>query len=467
MSEHDRPDLELRRLELEERQHRDDIEIRREELDFRKLESSRSVLHSPLVLALFAAVIGLFGNALVAWFNGNSQRLLEDRKAEAARILEAIKTGDPDIAAENLKLLVDAGLIEDRADSIRAYLESREPGQGARLPGTVATLPTEARRTFRSLALADRRPDELRIHYLNVGHGMCVVVECPQSVPIVVDCGTLGGDNSSAILAVRDILDGTTGLPNIVVSHADRDHYSLIPKVFEGYQVSQIWLGGSAQDYSRDMGPWIENQLAGGAELHHELDRDYFNQGNPIGDNLSCGLASTYILTVNSGRTKNDMSLVLGIQYGDFSAIFAGDASGLTEQQAIENLQGEVDATVLTASAHGSRTHRSNSAEWAAATSPEVVIYSAGLKFGHPRCEATGRYHDYLSDAPAHTMHCNDDVQAAADYESGLAEYVTEAVGAVVVTTRGTSPLNVACQELLGCEASIEHLPSRIGSPDQ
>ena len=38
---------------------------------------------------------------------------MEETKAEAARILEVIKTGDADKAAANLKFLADMGLISD------------------------------------------------------------------------------------------------------------------------------------------------------------------------------------------------------------------------------------------------------------------------------------------------------------------------------------------------------------------
>ena len=49
-------------------------------------------------------------------------RGIEETKAEAARIFEVIKTGNPDQAAKNLKFLVDVGLISDpgRIKSIKA-----------------------------------------------------------------------------------------------------------------------------------------------------------------------------------------------------------------------------------------------------------------------------------------------------------------------------------------------------------
>src|SRR5262245_10399380 len=67
---------------------------------------------------------------------GRAQVDLEESKAEAARILEMIKTGDPEKAADNLKFLVEAGLISDadRRKNIQNFLAHRPAGQGPALP---------------------------------------------------------------------------------------------------------------------------------------------------------------------------------------------------------------------------------------------------------------------------------------------------------------------------------------------
>lgn len=65
-------------------------------------------------MAILAATLAAVGNAIVAVVNGLEQRQLERQKGEETRILEMIKTGDPDKAAENLKFLLDSGLIESQ-----------------------------------------------------------------------------------------------------------------------------------------------------------------------------------------------------------------------------------------------------------------------------------------------------------------------------------------------------------------
>lgn len=91
---------------------------------------------SPLVVAVFAAAVAAMGSALVALLNGRSQRMLEASKAESDRILEVVKTGDPEKAAVNLRFLMDAGLVSEpaRVAQLKAYLSTRQAGGGVALP---------------------------------------------------------------------------------------------------------------------------------------------------------------------------------------------------------------------------------------------------------------------------------------------------------------------------------------------
>ncbi|HEX2478537.1 MAG TPA: hypothetical protein VHK45_04610, partial [Geminicoccaceae bacterium] len=49
-------------------------------------------------------------------------------------VLEAMRTGDPDQAAENLRFLLDAGFLTENASAIREYLTKRPPKTGRALP---------------------------------------------------------------------------------------------------------------------------------------------------------------------------------------------------------------------------------------------------------------------------------------------------------------------------------------------
>jgi uncharacterized protein (TIGR02594 family) len=106
------------------------MRLKERELTIKESETKRSGWTSPAVLALIAATIGLTGNAGVALINGR----IEDRKAEYNRVLEMIKVGDPDKAAENLAMLLESGLYDDSDGKLASYLGKRKAGEGAALP---------------------------------------------------------------------------------------------------------------------------------------------------------------------------------------------------------------------------------------------------------------------------------------------------------------------------------------------
>jgi competence protein ComEC len=313
-----------------------------------------------------------------------------------------------------------------------------------------------------SLALAPRQGDELRIHFLNIGTGTCTVVECPGAgaPPMIVDCGSTGGTANELNAQetrdyIRNILAQHQTTPNVVLSHADVDHYSRIPLVLDDVGVASVWQGGDPDDYTSGNFPtWITDQEGRGAELHRDFPQGWHNEGQPVSD-LSCGDASTFVLTVNVGTSKNAQSLVLMIEYQDFTIVSTGDAEGETEQQAIDNFPGMLKATVMTSSHHGASSEGSNSQVWAEVTAPEVLISSAGNRFFHPRCTATNRFRT-LASTKRHDVRCGDSVSYRNE-RMNLAHYVTEVSGAIVVTSNGRSPLALHCTRSAECGVRIPH----------
>ena len=294
--------------------------------------------------------------------------------------------------------------------------------------------------------LAAKATDDLRLHFFNVGAGTCTLIECPgaDARPIVVDCGAApDGRGAHAIsddaLAARfaGILGGRA--PDVVLSHGDAEHYNLIPFVLGEAPVHEIWQGGAKGSYARSLRTWLERQRKGGAKLRSGFPENWHNGAKPIEDGLQCGDASAYVMTVNTGPTLNADSLVLMIEYKDFTAILPAGAEAQTEQNAIRNFAGGLKATLLAGSDHGAKTWGSNSAKWSKATAPEVVVYSAGTKYGHPSCFATNTLDNALVSVPRHNAICGLSNSETRPYWTRDAEYMTRVNGTVTVTTDGTT----------------------------
>lgn len=106
--------------------------------------------------------------------------------------------------------------------------------------------------------LPNRAENEQRIHFLPVGAGSCTVVECPgqDAPPMIFDCGSLGAgsrgpgdmDEPAAATEVKAILAGKPD-PNVVISHADKDHIDYMDSILDTVQATHIWTGGADADY--------------------------------------------------------------------------------------------------------------------------------------------------------------------------------------------------------------------------
>jgi beta-lactamase superfamily II metal-dependent hydrolase len=311
-------------------------------------------------------------------------------------------------------------------------------------------------------ALAPRREDELRIHFLNVGTGSCAIVECPGSgaPTMIVDCGALSaGPNGMSGAEVRAyfqnlVADDATD-PLVVLSHADVDHFSHVAEVVGNTPVAQIWQGGDPAEYASDGFPaWLAAQRKGGANVRNRFAKNFHNDGEPV-EELSCGEASSFVLTVNTGEAKNAQSLVLMIEYDEFAVTFSGDAAGTTEAQAIANFGGNVKSTVLTASHHGANTEGSNSTTWISDTSPEIVVYSAGTMFRHPTCAAMDRFTS-VAETQRHSTRCGVP-ERYRRRRTTEAHFDTFTNGAVIVTSSGRSPVTVNCSRSQECGVKIAH----------
>lgn len=310
--------------------------------------------------------------------------------------------------------------------------------------------------------LEPRSVDELRIHAIAVGAGNCVIVECPgeSARPMIVDCGTVGvGDTGLAREEVRDyiheVFSGHSGAYDVVLSHGHTDHYGYIPFILDDPGVASIWLGGALDDYgARGFPEWFEEMRESGASIQMGRESGWHNEGSPLQGELECGDASVFPLTVNDGEGPNPNSLVLMIEYKDFTYVLPGDAEGVTENQILANYADGLKASVLLSPHHGAASHGSNSQEWIDALSPEAVIFSAGDRFGHPHCEAVHRYSETVAQTRTHPARCGDS-GIYQEFDTVSAKYATATNGTIVVTTTGEMHFSIFCSGSSGCGVTI------------
>ncbi|HBP90826.1 MAG TPA: hypothetical protein DD706_24430 [Nitrospiraceae bacterium] len=225
----------------------------------------------------------------------------------------------------------------------------------------------------------------------------------------------------------------------IAVSHPNQDHTNKIPTLFEGNAVQSICLGGLYDEYTGPIGGFLDQSDQAGVPIHHGWPPNFNIRGHPI-EGLQCGAANTYILAVNKEGPRKAQNMVLLLDNGGFPGILAGAAQQETEEPASQPYGALMeDNTVLIASHHGADTHGSNHDGWIAAIKPQIVVFSAGNRYGHPRQEAVERYQvAQTSNVALHHIRCG---ESNTEYSEHLPTqkpvYVTKENGAIVIRTNG------------------------------
>lgn len=91
-------------------------------------------------------------------------------------------------------------------------------------------------------------------------------------------------------------------------------------------------------------------------------------------------------------NTLNNNSIVMKLEYKDFSCLFTGDIEKIAEQELLKTLdKNELKSTILKVAHHGSKT--STTQQFLEAVKPKIVLIGVGEnnKFGHPNKEVLER----------------------------------------------------------------------------
>ena len=126
--------IEIERLKVKH----DEIRLENEAAELRKKDSKseNSTFKNPLILAILGATIAALGNIYTNHVSAVKEAELERQKAESALISKMLETaGNIQGARENLKFLLDAGLIdnEETKANIESYLEETPEDVGPSL----------------------------------------------------------------------------------------------------------------------------------------------------------------------------------------------------------------------------------------------------------------------------------------------------------------------------------------------
>lgn len=229
--------------------------------------------------------------------------------------------------------------------------------------------------------LAPLRPagDAVEVHVIDVGQGDAVAVRSPAGRWLLVDAGVAGAGYDAGERRVVPYLGrrGVRRLEGLVLTHPDADHIGGAAAVVRALRPR--WIGDPVATVGKP-GYLALLQVARGAGVR------WVGLSAGLAIELDGMMVEFLHPPAPAGRVEdaNDASVVIRVEYGEFSVLLTGDAPEAVEDRLVRRYGSGLEAEVLKVGHHGSAT--STSSGLLAVATPAVAVISAGRgnRYGHP-----------------------------------------------------------------------------------
>ena len=304
-------------------------------------------------------------------------------------------------AAHGVAILT--GMVRHVADFewVRAYVLPPSIGQVCLATVLFLLLPVALyKRSFKKLALCaalllaflglfnvigKRLRPGLVFHLVDVGQGLCQVVELPDGKILVSDTGGARFfDMGKKVVAPYLRRLGVRRIDILALSHPEQDHAGGAPALLRQFDVGEVWLN---TDDNPALSAWSElSNLA--LERHVPVIRwkdpslVFLGRGAEI-EVLPCTKCPV-------GLSRNARCLVFRLGYRGRHVLMTGDMDTWREERIVSSH--EVRSEVMVIPHHGSRS--SSSLSFIQAVSPSVALCPVGYKnaFRLPSASVLARY---------------------------------------------------------------------------
>lgn len=207
--------------------------------------------------------------------------------------------------------------------------------------------------------------DELRVTFLAVGHGGCVVIETPDGRCLVYDAGSMAGPGVvRRVVAPYLWVRGVRRVDELFLSHADADHFNGVGELLRRFPVGQVTLTPS----------FAEKPAADVAAALLELEKHRVPRRVAVaGDRFAAGDVEFEVLHPPPNGppgVENERSMVLHVRHAGHSVLLTGDLEKSGTGMLLDQPPKRSD--VLMAPHHGSKAaFPTRLAEW---VSPRLVV---------------------------------------------------------------------------------------------
>ncbi len=221
-------------------------------------------------------------------------------------------------------------------------------------------------------SFADRQVGPgLRCTFLSVGHGGCAVLETPDGRVLLYDAGSLAGPEvTQRYIAPFLWSRGITRIDEVLVSHADLDHFNGLPALLDRFAVAQISVTPSFFERHEPAVRLVAERLRKTEIPTRVLSAGVLLQAGPV------ELEVLHPPRQGPPGNENARSLVLLIRYAGRKVLLTGDLEGAGLQRVLSRPSPVPD--VLLAPHHGSATSNTDAfAHWATQWAKPSLIVSS------------------------------------------------------------------------------------------
>jgi competence protein ComEC len=217
---------------------------------------------------------------------------------------------------------------------------------------------------------------ELHSTFLAVGHGGCAVFETSDGRVLLYDAGSLNGPEVTARRIAPFLWHrGIRRIDEVILSHADLDHFNGLPDLLERFAIGQVTCTPTFAEKDTPGVPFTIKALR-----KHKVPRRIAQAGDIL------TLSDMQIDVLHPPPTgpegnENARSMVLLVRHAGHSILLTGDLEGHGLTSLLSNTPLPVD--ILMAPHHGSAT--SNNSQLAAWAQPQIVVSCEGLPRGQIR----------------------------------------------------------------------------------
>ncbi|MHC1709809.1 MAG: ComEC/Rec2 family competence protein [Methanomassiliicoccales archaeon] len=240
--------------------------------------------------------------------------------------------------------------------------------------GIVALLMAVAIFSYWMVNNEDEEDDELIVRFLNIGHGLSVLIQTPDGKNVLIDAGSFDTFKSTAVF-LEEL--NVSKLDAFIITHPHPDHVSYAVDVLEMCDVMSIYMPGNADNLEPEL--WSSVMNATAAEGCPVFNDTTISPGDrlEISDDVEFR-----VMWIDSNATRiNDSCIVIRMDYGETSFLFTADIEWAAET-AMMDLGFDLDVDVLQVAHHG--VNSGTSVEFLNASTPDVAIISCGQGYGIP-----------------------------------------------------------------------------------